>query len=210
MSSLRLLAAGVVIVLLLLLYAALVQHPELKTREEAVRFVLADLASDNSLPPVEKAFSVFSVNYLESAKEWTTVVKVTLNPHAQCPSVMIRTYQLLPIRHGLDKTVTENCATGAPIAFEEEAIIASRQALSPDFTARAYTCGYRVPITEKAALEYCPDADLTTLQAFAAQTNGVAWIAEWRTPEKTELVALDEIKTVLATKTYNAMPNTPK
>lgn len=200
MVSARLAGILVILAFVVLLSIALTQPPALKSKEEAVRFVLEDLNSDPALAPgSERFFTPFSANYSNSTGQWTVVVKITLNPHSECPTVLIRSYQLLPIRHGLDKAVTQGCTTGEPIVFEEEAIIASRPALQSDFTARAYACGYKLPIDEAQALAYCADADADALKAFAASAPGAAWLAEWRVGGETKLVALDGQKRILKT-----------
>jgi len=164
-----------------------------------VKFVLEDLNSDPQFSGRERFFKPFTTNYSNSTNQWTVVVKITLSPHSECPVVLIRTYQLLPIRHGLDKGATENCVVGAPIVFEEEAIIASKAGLQVDFLAGAYACGYKLPLEEPRVLDYCPDANLQELREFASSAEGATWIVEWRAAGEKKLVALNDLKQILKT-----------
>ncbi len=197
MVSPRFVAVIVAVAFVVLLAIVLTKQPEVKTAEEAVKFALDDLNSDAQVAGSDKIVKLFSANYSEETKQWTAVMKITLAPHSQCPTVLIRAYQLLPIRHGLDKTVTRDCSLGEPIAFEEEAIIASKKALSAEFVSRAYACGYKLPLEEKAVKEYCADADLAALQGFASDAPGAKWIAEWRANGERKLIALDNLGKVL-------------
>lgn len=197
MVSTRFVSIVAVAAFVMLLVIALSRPPEVKTREQAVKFALDDLNSDASVAAGERLFKIFSANYSNETGQWTAIVKITLSPHSQCPTVLIRTYQLLPIRHGLDKTVTQNCQVGSPIAFEEEAIIASRAALEASFVSRAYACGYRLPFDAQTAREYCNDADEVAVNALAAGTPGAKWAAEWRVEGETKLVAMDELGKVV-------------
>ncbi len=199
MVSARLMSIIAIAAFVVLLFVAFSKPAQAQTREQAVKFALDDLKSDPQIAAGERLFQIFSADYSNQTGEWTAVAKITLSPHSQCPTVLIRTYQLLPIRHGLDKVVTQNCQTGSPIAFEEEAIIASRVALQPGFIARGYACGYRLPLDLQAARAYCESADVEGIKALAADAPGAKWAAEWRSGEEKKLLVMDELGKVLKT-----------
>lgn len=200
MISARFASIVAIVAFALLLFVALNKPVEVKTREQAVKFLLDDLNSDPQLAAGEKLFKIFSTEYSNETGEWNAVVKITLSPHSQCPTVLIRNYQLLPIRHGLDKVVTQNCQIGSPIAFVEEAIIASRKAFTTEYTSRAYACGYKLPFNAIEAKEYCQGADEVAIYDLATSVDNAEWVAEWRTEEGKKYVALDGVGKVITVK----------
>lgn len=200
MTSARFASILALVAFAILLFVVLSKPVEVKTREQAVKFALDDLNSDPQLAAGERLFSIFSANYSNQTGEWIAIAKITLSPHSQCPTVLIRTYQLLPIRHGVDKTVTQNCRIGSPIAFEEEAIVASRAALGAGLAANGYACGYRLPLDQAQASAYCADADIAAINSFASSAPNAKWVAEWRSSGETKFVALDELGKVLKIK----------
>ncbi|MBI3588508.1 hypothetical protein HY995_05250 [Candidatus Micrarchaeota archaeon] len=157
---------------------------EVASSEDAVRFVKDDLASDPLLAAGNYLSSIFS-SERQPDGTWQVTVKVTRDPHSACPRAFIRTYDLLPIRHALDKAIAQNCAHSGAIAFPEEAILQSAQL--PEVKAAiangAASCGYGLPLNPARVREYCPDADLSSLSKYASQLPAAArWLVEWKAP----------------------------
>ncbi|OIO26404.1 hypothetical protein AUJ14_01770 [Candidatus Micrarchaeota archaeon CG1_02_55_22] len=189
----------VVIVVLLLLFAYTFSRAQpLKYEADAVRFVLDDLAQDESFVGRSPLFSVYAAN--KSGEEWTVVSKITLSPNSACPEVFIRTYHLLPMRHGIDLAVVTSCHAGTFLTYPEEAIIAT--STRPDARSILYAggraCGFAVPIVAQAALEYCPGIDVSALESFAAASPGARWIAYWASEDRELLLGLSQSGAVLS------------
>ncbi len=191
-SFFRILTIAVVIAFAALLVLSFVPLQAVSTQENAAKIVFSDLDSDPVISANNHVYSLFSAEKAADG-QWQVVVKVTFDPHTACPKAFIRTYQLMPIRHGIDKTITSNCIAGTPIAFPEEAILAaSKTAGASSVQPLVEACGYELPIVDAKAREYCPNADLTRLHAAAtAYPSSAKWLTEWAGANDRVLVALD-------------------
>ncbi len=195
MFSFRQLAVIVFIVLVvLLLQSTVFAPPALSTKEDVQRFILDDLRADPALTAGDHQFRLQHISYDAASGQWSAAAKITLQPHSACPTVYLREYSLLPIRHGVDKVVTENCRPSTVLAFEEEAIIASRSVpeVASLLPSGPYACGFALPLNASAIAEYCPKVSIAALTSFAQSlSSNAAWIAIWQASGQTLFVALD-------------------
>lgn len=171
------------------------------SREAAVSFVLDDLRGDSSAS--DAVYSIFSADYSNSTREWSVVARVTLQAHSACPSVFVRTYSLLPIRRSLDKTVVSGCAFSKPIAYAEEAIIASRQdaGVAALVSSGASSCGFSLPLSEQPVYSYCPNADFAALSSAATEFSSARWLVSWSTDSSTLVLGVDSNGNIVGKKT---------
>lgn len=179
----RTLASVIGLAFLLLLALVLYPHQGVPSQQDAVRYVLEDLKADSAFVGRDVLYSVFLASYSNATGQWTVVVKVTESPHSQCPRVLVRTYNLLPIRRGVDKIAAAYCSVGKPIAYAEEAISATRRDADVTSLVRsgASACGYSLPLLPEEVSFYCPDSDLIGLQqAVASFSSEARWAVEWR------------------------------
>ena len=191
-SFFRILTIAVVLAFAALLALSFSSLQPLNTPADATKIVFDDLQSDPVISANSHSYSLFSAEKAPDG-QWQVVVKVTLEPHSACPKAFIRTYQLLPIRHGIDKTITSDCTWGTPVAFPEEAIIAAyKTASARSVQPLVSTCGYELPLVESKVREYCPDADMAVLNEAASRLPSSAkWLTEWAGGGARVLVALD-------------------
>ncbi len=190
----------VIVFVALLVYSFSTSPRPLASPADATKIVLDDLSNDPSLSSREHLFDVFSA-IRDDSGNWQVVVKVTLEPHSSCPTAFIRTYQLLPIRHGVDHSITAGCHAGSPIAFPEEAIIFAKDLPQVrNLQPIDHACAYELPLNKEKALFYCPDADLRAIAGFASSLPPQAkWVTEWRSGNSTLYVGLDEQGNALST-----------
>jgi len=198
MGVFRVLGVIVIAVLLLLFAYTFSRTRPIESEAGAVQFVLDDLAQDESFAGRSPLFSVYAAN--KSGDEWTIVSKITLSPNSGCPEVFIRTYQLLPMRHDIDRAVVTGCKVGSFLTYPEEAIIATgiRSDARSMLYAGGRACGFAVPLSARAALEYCPGVDVSALESFAAASPDARWIAYWESEDRKLLLALSQSGSVLA------------
>ncbi len=191
-SFFRILTIAVVLAFAALLLLSFAPLTAVGGQQDAAAIVFADLASDPAIAANSPLYSVFSAEKGADG-QWQVVVKVTLGPHSACPKAFIRTYQLLPIRHGIDKEITSDCTFGTPIAFPEEAILAAfKTAGARSVQPLAQACGFELPLVGEKAREYCPDADLAVLAAAAGNYPPSAkWLTTWTGEGNRVFVALD-------------------
>lgn len=205
MLSFRTLAVIVFLALAVLLVWSLATAPtSVATKEDVRKFVLDDLSADPTLSSGDHLFSVYSITYDSASKQWSASAKITLSPHSACPTVYIREYDLLPLRHGVDKVVTDNCRRATSIAFEEEAIIAGRSTppVQAILFAGPYACGFALPLNASAVSPYCPRVNAISLAAFAGSLPSSAmWLTSWATGTQTVFVALDKDGNLVSFKT---------
>ena len=117
-GSFRSITAVIVVAFAALFLYSFTQAKDVRSPDDATKIVFDDLESDPLVSLHKHAYSLFSAEK-DVAGQWQVIVKVTIDPHTACPKAFIRTYQLLPIRHGLDKTVTADCKRGTPVAFPD-------------------------------------------------------------------------------------------
>jgi hypothetical protein len=181
-----------VLVLALLAWGYLAQPAQVKTPQDVSSFVLQDAQS--SFTGQDVAFAVNSISYDNSSGQWEATVKITVNPHSQCPTVYERYYYLLPLRHDLDKLVTGNCQTSSVVAIEEEAIVDSRSypQVAPLLDSSPYACGFHLPLNTSLLGSYCPQADPVAVENFASQLpENASWMVYWSAANSTALVGMD-------------------
>src|SRR3989344_2950526 len=106
-SFFRLLTIAVVIAFGILLVISFVPIQAVNTQADAAKIAFADLDSDPVMAANSHLYSLFSAEKADDG-QWYVVVKVTIDPHSACPKAFIRTYQILPIRHGVDKPITSD------------------------------------------------------------------------------------------------------
>lgn len=183
--------ALVVLAFAVLLVYSFTQTREVRTPADAIKIVSDDIEADPAIAMEQRLYEIFSAER-EVNGQWRVITKITLNPHSRCPNAFIRTYQLLPIRHGVDKTITRDCVVGSPIAFAEEAIVAAGKLEQTRALELEKACAYELPLRGEKALVYCSDADLQQLDSFASELPEEAqWLVEWRSRNLNTLVALD-------------------
>lgn len=197
----RLILVVAVVLALLLAYSFTSGSRQVRSEADATAIVFDDLNSDSVVSQSERIYDVFSTTR-DSPGQWRVIVKVTLDPYTPCPRAFIRTYELLPIRHGVDKTIASDCVAGSPIAFPEEAIIASKDVPAVKALGTpSKVCGYELPLSEEKARKYCTDSDLDELRAFAtSRAKDAKWLTEWRAGDTRILIAIDGQGNVLATR----------
>ena len=167
---------------LVLLAFSLSAPRQVASQQDAVRTVMDDIASDPAVQGHKYLASVFSSS-LHDDGQWEVIVKLTLEPNSACPQAFIRTYQLLPIRHGVDKVITQDCKRSGSLAFAEEAILASvfYSEVSRAISQGATSCAYQLPLERVQVLEYCPGVDFSEISSFASTLPiGSKWLVEWR------------------------------
>ncbi len=178
--------------IIVLVVALLSSRAPASSKDDAVNFVLADLRSDPNFSSGDVMFAVYSASYSNDSGQWTVNVKITEVPHSQCPRTFVRTYNLMPVRRSLDEAVTANCNYGRPLAYPEEAIIASRldSQVVRAINGGAQACAYSLPLSEADVQQYCPNSSYASL---AAQTSGfnARWLVQWHSPSGDLLLGLD-------------------
>lgn len=193
--TLSLVTLAVVILLLAYVFSS---GSRLSSPEDATRFVLDDLSRDPAFAGRDALFLIHSAN--QSGDDWAVVSNIVLSPHSACPTVIVRTYNLLPLRRDVDKVAVSDCHFGVPITYREEAIIATRElpqarALQLD---GASACAFALPLDAASVDNYCPGVDVNGLRALAESAPSARWLALWRVSDRSAAFALSSSGQVVA------------
>jgi hypothetical protein len=180
----RLLWAAVFVVAVVLVISALSVNIQPLSRDQAVAFVLDDVA-----PLSTQGVSARVVDVRAGDQNRFDVdVLLTKNAHTACPFVEKRFYSLLPVGFRSEPLVS-SCASPVSIHYREEALIAS-SSFAP-VPSQGYGCGFFLgSFDATAAAIYCDGFSEQDFEAFSSGLNRNVWVVSWTFQGGTSYIAL--------------------
>lgn len=180
----RLLLAAVLVVAAVLLFSFFSSSAQPLSHDQAVQFVLDDVAPLSSGGVSARVVDVRAM----AQNRWDVDVLLTRGAHTACPSVEKRFYSLLPVGYRSEPLVS-SCSPPVSIHYREEALIASVP-FAPG-PSQGYGCAFFLGSFDlSAAAAYCDGFSPDGFAAFSADLPANAWVVAWTNQGVTSYVAL--------------------
>lgn len=191
-------ALVVVILLLLVAFSFTTKSEPVLTTDDAMNAVKKDV--QRYYPGAEVTVLTPVVELGNSS--WKINVKITIKDslNACCPKVILRYYELLPIRFH-EELITRQCSAGKPLVYEEEAVIAAGKSpeISREFcfkkgvqASALFYKAERVREMQKCTAE-CTDPE----KAVSKMPVQDLWVVQWTLGGYSKYAALDKTGQVL-------------
>jgi len=169
----------------------------IEERESAIDFVLKEAAG--AYPNA----SMREINAVREGDRWKVDVKISLNAHSPCPTVIVRKYELLPIFFR-EEQIIKNCMVSGTIVFEEEAVAASARTGLAKTAAESGALWYATYFSKDVidAVKNCPECVTTfppvLVESIQNTSSQNIWVVEWRMSNESVFAVLSEKGELLA------------
>jgi hypothetical protein len=179
------------IIIVVLFIALMVAYPLIPKpgyqpvgKEDAIKIALED--AGKAYP--EASLKVVSVEAQETG--WNVEVKISFNSDTCCPRLLVRDYELLPVKFK-ETELVKNCMVSGTIIFDEEALVTAGKAprVAP-YCSEARGKATFLDYAQIKRMKECTDC--SELEKFISDLpDQDAWVVQWSIGGETVFTALD-------------------